>query len=200
MSFVVVFPADPTTATTCASLFSRTSARKRRERAFLVVGDERRRAPRARLVDEPDSCVQRDEEVARARPRASRPSTPVIEPPRFAALEPAERERAISSSANRDHVGALGGPRARPRGRRTGSRRRRRPGPARVPCRRSRRRHRAPASEIARAIALAPIRVDLDVHAGALQDVLDDRERRLGARIVGCHDRDVRELAPRPSP
>ena len=52
MSFVVVFPTEPTTATTRASLFERTSARERGERGLLVVRHERRGAARARVVDE----------------------------------------------------------------------------------------------------------------------------------------------------
>ena len=40
----------------------------------------------------------------------------------------------------------------------------------------------------------APVGIDLDAGAGALEDVLDDGERALGAWVVGGHDRDVREL------
>ena len=64
MSFVVVFPAEPTTATTCASLFARTSVASAGERRLLVVRDERRCAARASLVDVANAGVQRDEEVS----------------------------------------------------------------------------------------------------------------------------------------
>ena len=40
----------------------------------------------------------------------------------------------------------------------------------------------------------APVGIDLDVEARPLEHVLDDRERLLGARVVGRHDRDVREV------
>ena len=37
----------------------------------------------------------------------------------------------------------------------------------------------------------APIGIHLDVHAGSLQHLCDDRHRLLGARVVGCDDDDV---------
>ena len=50
------------------------------------------------------------------------------------------------------------------------------------------------ASATARVDRASPIGVDLDIEARSLEHVLDDRERLLGARIVGGHDRDVREI------
>ena len=40
----------------------------------------------------------------------------------------------------------------------------------------------------------APVGIDLDVHPGALEDVLDDRERLLAARVVGRDIDDVGEI------
>ena len=98
MSFVVVFPADPTTATTCASLFSRTSARKRRECALPGRrGRASHRAPCARLVDVPTPVFERDEEVPRPTSRESA-STPVIESPGSPPSSTPRASRAISSS------------------------------------------------------------------------------------------------------
>ena len=73
MSFVDVFPVEPTTATTRASLFERTRLGERGEGRLLVVGDERRCSPRRRLLHVGDAGVESDEEVAGADDARSRP-------------------------------------------------------------------------------------------------------------------------------
>ncbi len=73
MSLVDVLPVDPTTATTLAPLFARTSPASAGERGELVVGNKRCRTTCACVVDELDAGVERDEQVARASERVSRP-------------------------------------------------------------------------------------------------------------------------------
>ena len=163
MSFVVVLPAEPTTATTCALALRADERRERGQRHLLVVGDERRRAARARLLDELDAGVQRDEEIAGAdlaRVRLDRGDRRLRHP----AVQPPELERARSPrSASGITTRASKRSRARPRGRRTERRRRRRPAPARAPSLRSRRRPRRRASDDRARDRAAPVRVDLDV-------------------------------------
>ena len=189
MSFVVVLPAEPTTATTCASLFERTSEASAASAASWSSGTSVA-APRARASS--TNATPALSATKRSPGPTSRESAliPVISP---LAVEHAELERDDLVPGQRDHdappqrlardvavverrddavdVLALLVPLAGDHD------------DVAVLGERDRARDRAP-----------PVRVDLDVHAGSLEHVLDDRERLLGARVVGRHDRDVGEL------
>ena len=65
MSFVEVFPVEPTTATTRASLFERTSDASAASAASWSRGTSVAAPPRRRLRHVVDARVERDEEVAR---------------------------------------------------------------------------------------------------------------------------------------
>ena len=191
MSFVVVLPAEPTTATTCAPDFDRTSAASVASATSWSSGTSVA-APRERAsLDVANARVERDEQLAgadlaRVRPhRGDDARRPPSSRPSSSAAISSQRERdhdAPSKRLARDLAVVERGDDAAD------------VLPLLVPLPGDHddvpvagQRHRA-------GDRAAPIGVDLDVEPGALEDVLDDRERLLRARVVGGDDRDVREL------
>ena len=140
-SFVVVFPVDPTTATTSASERLRTRPASVASACSWSSGTRSLRpAPIASSTNRVPvlSATKRSPERARRESSWTRRITP-------SSGRPASRpspSASTSSHASGITAGGPGGRRARSRGRRTDARRRRSPAPARGPCRRSRRRHR----------------------------------------------------------
>ena len=193
MSFVDVFPAEPTTATTRASLFERTSDASRRARR----PDRRGRASPPLALRVPTWSTP----VLSATKRSPGPTS--RESALIAVISPLAPRRARPSAecldlvpGERDHAAAplAAAPRARPRDRRTARRRRRCPVPARGPCLRSRRRRPSSASAIARSIAerrSGSISTSTPAPWSTSWMIASGSSR---ARVVGGHDGEVRQL------
>ena len=194
MSLVEVLPVEPVMPTNRARLRARSSRPIAASAANSSVGHERRRAAVARIGDELASAADGDEEVAG--PNAARVDLEAGDLARAVQLTEAERLELLGPAIGimraqrlaRDdavverelHAADLLAllvplPRDHDDVARLGE-------PDRAPDRR------------------APVGLDLDVRAGALEDLLDDRQRILAARVVGGDDDDVGEVAcERPS-
>ena len=193
MSFVDVFPVEPTTATTRASLLERTREASAASAASWSSGTSVA-APRAAASSTYATPV------LSATKRSPGPTTresaliPVIGPaPPSAALERAERERNDLVPGERNHAARLSRSASRSASRATSRSSNGTTTPAvSWPCSWP-----FPAITTTSPVAgerhgpvdrAASVGVDLHVHPRSLQHVLDDRERILAARVVGGDD------------